>query len=116
MPVFVYNSKTHHLGSVIDSPVASEPPGGIETLQLSTSAHILKAFAIGPKVPAMRGHAVEANHHRLKLLLAEPSVNGYKSEKRAGSSYALISRQDVSVDIESPKIPKKAWSWFGQTL
>lgn len=49
----------------MESPITSEPPGGIETLQLSTSAHMLKALAIGPKVPAMRGHAVEANHHRL---------------------------------------------------
>lgn len=31
---------------------------------------MLKAFAIGPNVPAISGHAVDANHQRLEAKLA----------------------------------------------
>jgi hypothetical protein len=65
---------------VILSPCASSFPGGMYTLHFSTSAHMEKAekkllsvlqgslkmilpLAIGPKVPAINGEAVDANHH-----------------------------------------------------
>ena len=41
----------YHLGSGTNSPLASVVPGGIDTLQLCTRAIMLKALAIGPKVP-----------------------------------------------------------------
>jgi hypothetical protein len=57
-----------HLGSVTRSPWPSSEPGGIYTRHVSTSAHILNALAMGPKVPAIKGQAVDANHHRLRKL------------------------------------------------
>jgi len=58
--VFIYQC-----GSGTAFPCASEFPGGMYSLHGCTSAHMLKALAIGPNVPAMRGHAVDANHQRL---------------------------------------------------
>lgn len=52
-----------HFGSVIFDPCPSSLPGGIYTLHFSTSAQIENPLAIGPNVPAMRGLAVDANHH-----------------------------------------------------
>lgn len=44
------------------------------TLQCTTNAQILKADAIGPKVPAINGNAVLANHHRLFTISARIGV------------------------------------------
>jgi hypothetical protein len=41
------------------------------TRHVSTRAQMLKAFAIGPNVPAIKGHAVDANHQRLARLVCE---------------------------------------------
>ena len=54
---------TYHLGSLISIPCCSVPPVGMLTRQFSTSAQILKAFAMGPKVPATSGMPVLAYHH-----------------------------------------------------
>lgn len=59
------DKKTYHFGSSIGIPFCSAAPGGIETRQWTINAQILNAEAIGPKVPAMSGNAVLANHHRL---------------------------------------------------
>ncbi len=40
-------------------------PGGMCCLHGRTRAHILKADATGPSVPAIMGNAAAANHHRL---------------------------------------------------
>jgi hypothetical protein len=55
-----------HFGSSIVNPCPSSLPGGIYTLHFSGSAQTLKAFATGPNVPAINGHAVDANHQRLR--------------------------------------------------
>jgi len=52
-----------HFGSVIFEPCPSSLPGGMYTLHFSTRAQMEKPLAMGPNVPAMRGLAVEANHH-----------------------------------------------------
>lgn len=57
-----------HLGSVTRSPWPSSEPVGICTRHVTTSAHILNALAMGPKVPAINGQAVDANHQRLGKL------------------------------------------------
>lgn len=54
-----------HFGSSIGMPFCSAAPGGIETRQCTTRAHIEKAEAMGPNVPAIKGNAVLANHQRL---------------------------------------------------
>lgn len=50
---------TNQVGSGI---FLGAPPTGITSRQYVQSAQILNPLAMGPKVPAMRGHAVEANH------------------------------------------------------
>lgn len=52
-------------GSSTYVPEASMVPGGTSTRQGMVKAQILKAEARGPNVPATRGKAVDANHHRL---------------------------------------------------
>ena len=44
------------------------------SLQCSIKAQRLKADAIGPNVPAMRGKRVVANHHRLHCVLGTFSL------------------------------------------
>ena len=56
------NKQTYHLGSETDT----SPVGSSATLQCTARAQILKAEAIGPNVPATKGKAVLANHHRLR--------------------------------------------------
>ena len=55
----------YHFGSRISVPSASVEALLTMTLQSITRAHILKAVAKGPKVPATSGKRVEENHHRL---------------------------------------------------
>ena len=61
---------TYQLGSFTEGPFASLLPGGIVTRQYTAKAHILKADAMGPNVPAIRGKAVDANHHRLYSMVS----------------------------------------------
>jgi hypothetical protein len=56
---------SHHPGSLIALPWASVPPSGMNSRQFCTNAHIEKAVAMGPNVPAINGAAVDANHQRL---------------------------------------------------
>ena len=57
----------YHVGSLIHSAssILSLSPSGSDCRHGRTRAHILKADATGPRVPAIMGNAEEANHHRL---------------------------------------------------
>lgn len=61
---------THHFGSARPTPLSSVPSGrrpslARTTLHGLTSAAMLRTLQSGPIVAAMRGIAVDANHHFL---------------------------------------------------
>ena len=82
-----------HEGSCMSMPCSSVPPGGIFTLQFSTRAQMLNAFAIGPNVPAISGIAVDAYHHR----------DGIKKFSSSASS---------SISRSSPSLPPRPTASF----
>lgn len=55
----------HHDGSLAKLPSDLVVPAGTTCLHGRTRAQMLKAFATGPRVPAIMGKAEEANHQRL---------------------------------------------------
>src|SRR5277367_6155974 len=61
-PQSIEEDFAYQFGSLI-LILCSSAPLFDTSLQLSTSAQMLKALAMGPKVPAMRGKAVLAYHH-----------------------------------------------------
>ena len=65
---------SHHFGSGMNSRKAMSSPGAYFCLHGRTSAHILKAEATGPKVPAIMGNAELANHHRLVMSASRSSI------------------------------------------
>ena len=58
--------RAHHAGSSIDIPASAVIRGGDNSRQGAARAHMLNAEAIGPKVPAIKGKAVDATHQRLR--------------------------------------------------
>jgi hypothetical protein len=73
------HSVTNHLGSSTPTPFSSAPSGssplfGNTSIHFVTNAAIERTFARGPMVAAVRGMAVEANHHDLfKSLISKQS-------------------------------------------
>lgn len=59
---FIANS---HGGSSMKTALVTSELGRMCCRQFFTKAHILKAEATGPSVPAIMGNAAEANHQRL---------------------------------------------------
>jgi hypothetical protein len=57
---------SHQAGSDMNAASWTFPPGTNRCRHGRTKAHILKAEAVGPRVPAIMGKADEANHHRLQ--------------------------------------------------
>ena len=57
--------RPHHGGSLTKLPSDFVVPGGTSCLHGRTRAQMLKAFATGPRVPAIMGKAEDANHQRL---------------------------------------------------
>lgn len=72
----------HHFGSSMVVELVTVPPGGMYTLQLEDKAHIENAEAIGPNVPAMRGHAVDSNQYRLQHIVSAHAQSRNISKKR----------------------------------
>lgn len=87
------HNHAYHVGSSTKTPSSSVWPGGMIILQCTTRAQILKAEAIGPKVPATKGNAVEANHHRLGARKACSS----SSTSSSSSTYCCSAAADSAV-------------------
>ena len=68
--------ETHHFGSFSSTPLDSVRPGGIITLQFSTSAHTENALAIGPKVPFTTASACCNRQIAPSLGQASPPATG----------------------------------------
>lgn len=71
------------------------PPGGMYTLQLEDKAHMEKAEAMGPNVPAMRGHAVDSNQYRLQGIVSAKCSLEFSKDKITWGSYNRVLLQDL---------------------
>lgn len=61
------SASTHQGGSGTKMALATSVPGGKCWRHCRTRAHMLKAEATGPRVPAIMGKADEVNHQRLTM-------------------------------------------------
>lgn len=97
----------HQGGSVTKVASATPVPGGRCWRHWRTRAHMLKAEATGPSVPAIMGKADEANHQRLR-------ISG-SAERRRPFADRAIPGVEVSIVVSKTSPPDKVGLVAGET-